>query len=48
MEFPHEGALNKVTIVTVCFESTHVLPAMLSSIPNGVEVVLVDNCSRSC
>lgn len=39
-------AIDKVTIITVCYESTHVLKNMLSSIPNGVEVILVDNCSK--
>lgn len=34
-----------VTIVTVCYNSMAVLPAMLASVPDGVAVVLVDNAS---
>ena len=35
----------KVTIITVCYNSMAVLPAMLKSVPAGVKVVLVDNAS---
>lgn len=35
-----------LTIITVCYNSTAVLPAMLASVPAGVPVVLVDNASR--
>ena len=35
----------RTTIVTVCYNSLAVLPAMLSSVPQGVPVVLVDNAS---
>jgi GT2 family glycosyltransferase len=34
-----------LTIITVCYNSMAVLPAMLDSIPSGVPVVLVDNAS---
>ncbi|MDH5530174.1 MAG: glycosyltransferase family 2 protein [Paracoccaceae bacterium] len=36
---------NKVTIVSVCYNSMAVLPDMLASVPEGVPVVLVDNAS---
>ncbi len=36
---------NEVIIVSVCFNSSGVLPAMLASAPPGVPVVLVDNAS---
>jgi GT2 family glycosyltransferase len=35
----------RTTIVTVCYNSTAVLPAMLASVPDGVPVILVDNAS---
>ena len=35
----------RTTIVTVAYNSTEVLPAMLASVPAGVPVVLVDNGS---
>ncbi len=35
----------RTTIISVCYNSTAVLPAMLSSVPAGVAVVLVDNAS---
>lgn len=34
-----------VTIITVCYNSMAVLPAMLASVPDGTPVVLVDNAS---
>jgi GT2 family glycosyltransferase len=34
-----------VTIITVCYNSMAVLPQMLKSVPEGVNVVLVDNAS---
>jgi GT2 family glycosyltransferase len=36
----------QVTVVTVSFNSEAVLPSMLSSIPPGTPVVIVDNASR--
>ncbi len=36
----------RVTIVSVCYNSTAVLPAMLAGIPTGTPVVLVDNASK--
>lgn len=36
----------QVTVVTVSFNSEAVLPAMLSSVPLGTPVVIVDNASR--
>ncbi|MGD1884067.1 MAG: glycosyltransferase family 2 protein [Paracoccaceae bacterium] len=36
---------DRVTIVTVCFNSLGVLPAMLASVPERTPVVLVDNAS---
>lgn len=35
----------RTTIVTVAYNSTRVLPAMLASVPAGVAVVIVDNAS---
>ncbi|MGB3244321.1 MAG: glycosyltransferase family 2 protein [Sulfitobacter sp.] len=35
----------KTTIITVCYNSTDVLPTMLDCLPNGALVVLVDNAS---
>ena len=35
----------RTTIVSVCYNSTAVLPAMLASVPPGVAIVLVDNAS---
>lgn len=35
----------RTTIVTVSFNSLHVLPQMLASVPSGVPVVIVDNGS---
>lgn len=35
----------RTTVVTVCYNSTAVLPAMLASVPKGTPVVLVDNAS---
>lgn len=35
----------RVTIITVCYNSSLVLPAMLASVPDQVRVVLVDNAS---
>lgn len=43
---PEAAAALPVTVVSVCFNSTAVLPAMLASVPAGVEIVLVDNGSR--
>ena len=37
---------DNVTIVTVCYNSLGVLPAMLKSVPDGTPVVLVDNASK--
>lgn len=37
--------ITEVTIITVCYNSMAVLPQMLSSVPKGVPVVLVDNAS---
>jgi GT2 family glycosyltransferase len=34
-----------VTVITVCYNSLAVLPEMLSSIPQGTPVILVDNAS---
>ncbi|WP_298840312.1 glycosyltransferase family 2 protein [uncultured Roseobacter sp.] len=34
-----------VTIITVCYNSLAVLPAMLDSVPDGTPVILVDNAS---
>ncbi|MDG1127727.1 hypothetical protein A8B83_05300 [Rhodobacteraceae bacterium EhC02] len=36
----------QVTVITVSFNSEAVLPAMLSSVPSGTPVVIVDNASR--
>lgn len=38
-------AAGRVTVISVCYNSTAVVPAMLASIPEGVAVVLVDNAS---
>lgn len=38
-------AATKVTIITVCYNSSHILSRMLNSIPPGTPVVLVDNVS---
>ncbi len=38
-------AAARTTIVTVCYNSLAVLPAMLASVPKGVPVILVDNAS---
>ena len=35
----------RTTIISVCYNSTAVIPAMLASVPEGVDVVLVDNAS---
>jgi N-acetylglucosaminyl-diphospho-decaprenol L-rhamnosyltransferase len=35
----------RVTIVSVCYNSTAVLPGMLASVPGGTPLVLVDNAS---
>lgn len=35
----------RTTIISVCYNSAAVLPAMLASVPEGVPVVLVDNAS---
>ncbi len=35
-----------VTIISVCYNSTSVLPGMLASLPPGTPIVLVDNASR--
>ena len=37
--------LSQITIITVCFNSSKILPAMLKSIPEGVRIILVDNAS---
>lgn len=36
----------RTTVVTVCYNSTSIVPALLSSLPKGAAVVLVDNASR--
>ena len=36
-----------LTIVTVCFNSETVLPRMLASVPEGVQVIIVDNASSN-
>lgn len=38
-------AASRVTIVTVSYNSLHVLPRMLGSVPKGAKVVIVDNAS---
>lgn len=40
------SASDRVTIVTVAYNSTGVLPSMLGSLPAGTPVVIVDNASR--
>jgi len=37
---------NSVTIVTVTYNSLEVLPNMLSSINEGVPIIIIDNCSE--
>lgn len=37
---------SRTTVISVCYNSTAVLPAMLASLPAGTPVVLVDNASR--
>lgn len=39
-------AQNRVTVVTVAYNSAAVLPVMLASLPNGMDSVVVDNASR--
>ncbi|MFN6951802.1 MAG: glycosyltransferase, partial [Albidovulum sp.] len=39
------SAASRVTIVTVSYNSLHVLPRMLDSVPEGASVVIVDNAS---
>jgi N-acetylglucosaminyl-diphospho-decaprenol L-rhamnosyltransferase len=36
---------NRVTIITVCYNSLAVIPDMLNSIPAGTPIILVDNAS---
>ena len=36
----------RTTVVSVCYNSTGILPAMLDSLPPGTPVVLVDNASQ--
>lgn len=38
-------AAPEVTIITVAYNSEAVLPAMLASVPQGVQVIIVDNAS---
>jgi N-acetylglucosaminyl-diphospho-decaprenol L-rhamnosyltransferase len=40
---PKNPAHPRITVVTVCYNSMAVLPAMLASVPAGTPVVLVDN-----
>ena len=35
----------RVTVISVCFNSMAVLPAMLASLPEGTSAVIVDNAS---
>ncbi|MEQ8258560.1 MAG: glycosyltransferase family 2 protein [Roseovarius confluentis] len=42
---PRSSAEDRVTIVTVAYNSTGVLPDMLASVPQGTPVVIVDNAS---
>lgn len=37
--------MSQITIISVCYNSTGVLPEMLNSIPEGVPTILVDNGS---
>ena len=37
--------LSQITVISVCYNSSRVLPEMLGSIPEGVPVILVDNAS---
>ena len=46
IERPETATALPVTVVSVCYNSTGVLPAMLSSVPSGLPIVLVDNGSR--
>lgn len=39
--------LNRVTIVTVAYNSEHVLAAMLKSLPDEVDLILVDNAKMA-
>jgi N-acetylglucosaminyl-diphospho-decaprenol L-rhamnosyltransferase len=41
------GAEGKVTVVTVAYNSEHVLPAMLKSLPNEVDLILFDNAKMA-
>lgn len=40
------SAASRVTIVSVSYNSLHVLPRMLASVPDGARVVIVDNASN--
>lgn len=40
------GAVLPITVVSVCYNSTGVVSAMLASLPKGLAVVLVDNGSQ--
>lgn len=42
---PMTSGTARTTIVSVCYNSTAVLPGMLASVPAGMPVVLVDNAS---
>lgn len=42
---PTKKAASPITIVTVSYNSLHVLPRMLGSVPEGATVVVVDNAS---
>lgn len=39
------SAVNRVTIVTVAYNSANVLPGMLETLPNGAPTIIVDNAS---
>lgn len=43
-----QSANNRVTVVTVAYNSMRVLPEMLASIPLGTRIVIVDNASSNC
>lgn len=43
-----QSANNRVTVVTVAYNSMRVLPEMLASIPVGTSIVIVDNASNNC
>ncbi|WP_371808880.1 glycosyltransferase family 2 protein [Ruegeria sp. HKCCC2111] len=43
--FSRQVSLSQITIISVCFNSSGVLPEMLNSIPDGVPTILVDNAS---